>query len=89
MPAKNVDDRYKIKTKTLLHQKSLRRTTDVISTGLLVVERQETERQTSPSNLRLNRKYEGPTLNTPKSETLIMIFPFVKNLSRKAQLTQS
>jgi len=33
--------------------------------------------------------YEGPTLITQWSETLIMIFPFVESLVQIAQLTQS
>jgi len=84
-----MDNRYTIKTTHLLNQNSLRWDTEVIPAGLLLVERQETERLPFASNEWLNNMYEGPTLITQRSETLIMIFPFVENLAQRAQLTRS
>jgi len=67
-----------------LKQNSLRLATEMISAGLLFVESQETERHLSLSNRGLNKRYEGPNVITPQSETLIKIFPFVRNLARKS-----
>jgi len=83
-----VDSRYTIKTVLSLNQNILPRAPEAISAGLLLVERQETERPPSASNQGLNDVYEGPTRSTQRSETLIIFFSFVENLERKAQLTQ-
>jgi len=84
-----VDSRYTIKTILFLNQNSLRRATEVISAGLLLVESQERARPPFASNQGLNNMYEGPTLITQRSETLIVIFPIVENLAQRSQLTQS
>ena len=83
-----MDSRYTIKTVLSLNQNILPRAPEAISAGLLLVERQETERPPSASNQGLNDVYEGPTRSTQRSETLIIFFSFVENLERKAQLTQ-